>query len=218
MTTMALDEVHIRHLEELRALPAEIDSTGLRLGGTYVMFFAENDLMAEHACRLVADRSAARVLEVGLGLGVFAEQLATHHPGSYLAVEPHPGVVELVAPRVSAAMPCPVTVLVQPWQALDLPPASIDAIMYDTWPPEGHADADFAAFIEQVALPALRPGGRFSFFHSGAELPLTRARVLDRNFLKWSAAPFRLPQTKLPAAWTKPSADFLVPIAVKGDD
>jgi hypothetical protein len=218
MTTMALDEVHVRHLDNLRALPAEIDDTGLRLGHTYVMFFAEDGLMAEHARRLIGDRTAARVLEVGLGLGVFAEQLATHRPGGYLASDPHHRVVDLVAPRVRAALTCPVTVWVQPWQVLDLPGASVDAIMYDTWPPEGHADADFAAFVERVALPALRPGGRFSFFHSGTELPRTRTQVLDRHFPEWSATPYRLPEAKLPAAWTKPSADFLVPIAVKGDD
>jgi spermidine synthase len=182
------------------------------------MFFAENDLMAEHARRLVAARTAVRVLEVGLGLGVFAEQLATHHPGGYLAVEPHPGVVDLVAPGVRAALTCPVTVLVQPWQVLGLPPASVDAIMYDTWPPEGHADTDFAVFVERVAVPALRPGGRFSFFHSGTELPRPRVQVLDRHFPSWSATPYRLPQAKLPTAWTKPSSDFLVPIAVKGDE
>ncbi|WP_433724583.1 class I SAM-dependent methyltransferase [Actinoplanes sp. CA-051413] len=181
------------------------------------MFFAESGLMAEHARHLIADRASARVLEVGLGLGVFAEQLAPYQPGAYVAVEPHAGVVRLVAPRIRSALRCEVAVLVQPWQSLELPASSVDAIMYDTWPPEGHADADFTRFVERVAAPMLRPGGRFSFFHSGTRLPEARARTLDQHFPGWVAHPHRLPPDALPAAWAKPTADFLVPIAVKGN-
>jgi spermidine synthase len=217
MTTV-LDDVHVRHLEQLRSRTPAIDRQGLRLGDTYVMFFAEAELMAEHARRLVADHAEPQVLEVGLGLGVFAEQLGAHRIGSYRAVEPHPGVVELVAPRVRSALRCEVTFEAQPWQSVALPPASVDAIMYDTWPPDGHADADFARFVEHVAVPALRPGGRFSFFHSGRHLPAARTYVLDKHFPGWQAAPYRIPPAHLPAAWSKPSADFLVPIAMKGDD
>ncbi|WP_409074177.1 class I SAM-dependent methyltransferase [Micromonospora chalcea] len=216
MTTTSLDQAHLRHLDDLRTRSAVIDSQGLRLGDTYVMFFAEDDLMAEHARRLTAGREGARVLEVGLGLGVFAEQLAACEPGAYLAVEPHPGVVDLVAPRVRSALSCPVTVLTQPWQLLDLPPKSADAIMYDTWPPEGHADPDFAAFVERVAVPVLRPGGRFSFFQSGTRLSPARVEVLDRHFPGWTVSPYRLPAARLPGAWTKPSNEFLVPIAEVG--
>jgi SAM-dependent methyltransferase len=217
VTVIPLDDVHVRHLAELRARPAVIDGEGLRLGHTYVMFFAESGLMAEHARRLTAGRSAARVLEVGLGLGVFAEQLSPYQPGAYLAVEPHPDVVDLVAPRVRSALSCEVAMLVRPWQSLDLPTSSFDAIMYDTWPPEECADADFATFVERVAAPVLRPGGRFSFFHSGTQLPDTRARVLDVHFPGWVTHSYRMPPEALPAAWAKPTADFLVPIAVKGD-
>ena len=217
MASMALDDAHVRHLDDLRARPAVVDDDGLRLGDTYAMFFAEADLMAEHARRLVGHRPSARVLEVGLGLGVFAAQVAAHRPGAYLVVEPHPGVVDLIAAKVKSMLACPVTVLAQPWQSLDLPPASVDAIMYDTWPPEGHADPDFAAFVERVAVPVLRPGGRFSFFHSGTELSPTRVRVLDRHFPGWTASSYRLPRHRLPASWTKPTTDFLVPVARKGE-
>jgi hypothetical protein len=216
MIAVGLDDTHVRHLDGLSALPPSIDGQGLRLGDTYVMFFAEARLMAEHARLLTGDRPGARVLEVGLGLGVFAEQLAAFHPGDYAAVEPHAGVADLVAPRVRASLSCPVTVLVQPWQTLDLAAGSVDAIMYDTWPPAGHADEDFATFVEYVALPALRPGGRFSFFHCGTSVPAARAAVLDRHFPGWSAVDYRLPADEVPTAWTKPSNDFVVPVAQKG--
>jgi spermidine synthase len=213
---VALDDVHVRHLDELRARPAVIDDEGLRLGDTYVMFHAEGALMAEHARRLVGDRPSADVLEVGLGLGVFAAQLHAFGPRSYVGVEPHHSVADLVTPKVRAALSCPVHVLVEPWQSLTITPDSVDAIMYDTWPPEGHADADFAAFVANVAIPALRPGGRFSFFHSGTALPAARAAVLDQHFSSWSATGYILPPDRTPTAWTKPTRDFLIPVAEKG--
>ena len=173
-------------------------------------------LSSSQIYRLVGDRPSADVLEVGLGLGVFAAQLSAFGPRSYVAVEPHDEVAHLVTPTVRSVLTCPVTVLVQPWQVVDLVPGSVDAIMYDTWPPEGHADADFAAFVEHVAVPALRPGGRFSFFHSGTALPAQRAAVLDRHFSRWTATGYFLPPHQVPAAWTKPTRDFLVPVAEKG--
>ncbi|MEV0431281.1 methyltransferase domain-containing protein [Micromonospora sp. NPDC050495] len=211
-----LDEVHLRHLRELCARRVMIDDEGLRLGDTYVMFFAESALMAEHAAALLGGQHEAHVLEIGLGLGVFAQQIAPLRPARYTAVEPHPAVVDLVAPRVREHLPCPVVVVVEPWQVLDLEPESIDAIMYDTWPPDGQADADFASFVERVAIRVLRPGGRFSFFHSGTQLPKSRADVLDRFFADWSVMKVTIPANRLPSGWTKPTGDFLVPCARKG--
>ena len=216
MTARTLGALHRAHLDGLRAHPPVIDAQGLRLGDTYIMFRAEAELMSRHAEQLIGGRPGADVLEVGLGLGVFAEQLAAFAPGSYHVVEPHPGIVDVVAPRVRSAMACPVTVSQQPWQLLDLPPGSLDAIMYDTWPPDGYADQDFAAFVEHVALPALRPCGRLSFFHSGTEMSPARAEVLDHFFARWATIPYQLPADQVPTAWSKPTNHFLVPVAEKG--
>lgn len=65
---MTLSQVHHHHLAELRSLPAVLDSEGLRIGDQYVMFFAEAELMREHATHLLAGSPQADVLEVGLGL------------------------------------------------------------------------------------------------------------------------------------------------------
>lgn len=86
------------------------------------------------------------MLEIGLGLGVFAEALVDLDVRSYTAIEPHPDVMKLAQCRVLDHWDVPVLVYEQPWQLVDLPAESFDAIMLDTWPPDGAADHDFAAF------------------------------------------------------------------------
>ncbi|WP_431728323.1 class I SAM-dependent methyltransferase [Verrucosispora sp. TAA-831] len=214
MRPPALSDVHRRHIARLRAQPATVDAEGLRIGAQYVMFFAEADLMREHALLLTRGCSRPRVLEVGLGLGVFATQLG--RVDSYTAIEPHPGVALLAHDRVLDHFAAPVRVHAEPWQLVSLPAGAFDAIMYDTWPPDGHADADFAQFVAQVAIPCLRPGGRLSFFHSGTSISPARRQVLDRHFAEWTTHPYTMPAEQTPPHWTKPTRDFLIPIATKG--
>jgi spermidine synthase len=215
MRTVPLSTQHKRHLATLRSQPAVIDEEGLRIGGQYVMFFAEADLMLQHVHHLTAGTTNPDVLEVGLGLGVFAEQLVATPIASYTAVEPHEDVVRLTQERILHKLRRP-AVITEPWQLVTLPAVAYDAIMYDTWPPDGQADADFAAFVEQVAKRCLRPGGRFSFFHSGTVLSDIRREVLDRHFSTWSAYSYSMPAELTPTHWTKPTRDFLIPVATKG--
>lgn len=216
MRTVTLSDAHVRHVSALRGLPPTVDAEGLRIGRQFVMFFAEAELMRQHATRLTDGIAGANVVEVGLGLGVFAEQLRDQSIGSYTAIEPHPGVASLARQRVLDTFPAPAQVYTEPWQLVPLQAGTFDAIMYDTWPPDGHADTDFAAFVAHVAIPTLRPGGRFSFFHSGNAISATRRDVLDRHFAEWTAHPYTMPAAHVPPNWTKPTRDFLIPIATKG--
>lgn len=208
--------VHQRHIDRLRGLPVTIDDQGLRLGPQYVMFFAEDELMRIHAEALLAGLPDAHVLEVGLGLGVFADQAARFRIASYTAIEAHPDVVTLTQASVLDRLDVPVTVHTRPWQLTPLQRSAFDAIMYDTWPPDGLADEDFARFVEHVALPCLRPGGRFTFFNSGTCISRRRAEVLDAAFPGWTALRYTLPADRVPRGWTKPTRQFLVPVAAKG--
>ncbi|GAB2814277.1 hypothetical protein GCM10022221_10140 [Actinocorallia aurea] len=208
-------ETHHAHIKHLRSLDVRVDDEGMLLGGTYVMFFAEADLMGLHADALLSGVRDADVLEVGLGLGIFAEQMAKHRPASYTAIEPHPEVAAMTWQRALQGVAARVAVLRRPWQLTECAPSAYDAIMYDTWPPDGHADADFASFVEHVAVQALRPGGRFSFFSSGPRLAPERERVLDRFFTSWSQTSYEMSSRLVPRGWTKPTAQFVVPVAIR---
>lgn len=214
--TNTLSEVHRRHLATLSGLPAILDAEGLRIGAQYTMFFAEAELMRHHASHLLDGVHEPEVLEIGLGLGVFAEQAARLGVGSYTAIEAHPEVARLAQRRILPLFTGRAILITEAWQLVDLPADAFDAIMYDTWPPDGHADNDFAVFVEHVAIPCLRPGGRFSFFSSGSQLSPARASALERHFEKLTVYRYSLPVERTPRHWSKPSRDFLIPVATKG--
>jgi hypothetical protein len=87
--------------------------------------------------------------------------------------------------------------------------------MYDTWPPEGHADDDFASFVDMVVHRCLRPGGRFSFFQSGRDITEARRAVMDAQFTRWSNRPYVFRPDEVPVEWTKETTDFVIPVAVR---
>lgn len=208
-------DTHEQHWTWLCSQPATVDDEGLRIGNTYTMFTAEDELMALHASSLTANRCDLDVLEVGLGLGVFAKQLAGERIRSYTAIEPHPGVVALTRERVLDRLGFPTTVLPLPWQHAHLDDDSFDVIMFDTWPPPGYADKDFSDFVTDVAIRVLRPEGRFGFFTSGCNISESRIQVLDRHFFSWNATPYQFPNRIVPQNWSKPTTDFLVITAQK---
>ena len=203
------------HIEHLRSQSVTVDDEGLLIGDQYVMFFAEADLMRLHVQGLLRGRTDLDVLEVGLGLGVFAEQVIVHGFRSYTAVEPHVGVAAIAQHDLLREHAGRTRIITDPWQLATYPPESFDAIMYDTWPPDGFADADFAQFVESVALPALRSGGRFSFFVSGHELNSNRRAVLEKNFSSCEFTSYEMPAKDTPKRWTKPTRHFVIPIACK---
>ena len=216
MSEHNFSEVHANHIEHLRRRSVTVDDEGLLIGDQYVMFFAEADLMRLHVQGLLRGRTDLDVLEVGLGLGVFAEQLIVHGFRSYTAVEPHADVVSIAQQSLLREHTERTKIIADPWQLATYPPESFDAIMYDTWPPDGCADADFAQFVESVALPALRRGGRFSFFVSGCELSGSRRSVLEKNFSSYELTRYEMPAKETPKHWTKPTRHFIIPIASKG--
>jgi spermidine synthase len=203
---------HREHWRWLCTQPVTVNAQGMRLGDTYTMFFAEADLMARHAAALIAGRSGVDVLEIGLGLGFFAQQLPPDRVASYTAVEVHPGVAAHTGHRVLDHLPFPWELVTAAWQYAGLEGGRWDVIMFDTWPPPGRADADFTRFT-RLAARLLRPGGHFGFFASGTTLAPARADALDAHFTTWHAEPYRMPAHLVPEGWTKPTTDFLITTA-----
>jgi SAM-dependent methyltransferase len=210
-----LDPEHSAHISDLRTRAVTIDDVGMRLGGNYIMFFAEAELMREHARRVTDGTPGADVLEIGLGLGVFAEQLSSLAVRSYTVVEPLREVVDHTWERVVVPLRLPSTLHLEPWQTARLPADAFDAVMYDSLPPEGQDDRDFTTFVEQVAMKVLRPGGRLTFFSPGPRIEPARIAVLDALFAGWSAEPFTLSTAAVPDGWTLGTNEFRIPVAVK---
>ena len=52
-------------------------------------------------------------------------------------------------------------------------------------------------------------------FIAGDEISAARRDVLDRCFAEWTAYPYTMPAALVPPHWTKPTRDFLIPIATQ---
>ena len=211
-----LDALHARHIANLRRMTVSIDEVGMLLGGRYIMFFAEVGLMSRHARLVTEGICSPDVLEIGLGLGIFAEQLSREDLGSYTVVEPSREVISKTWDRVVAALGVPTELREEAWQSARFEPETYDSIMYDTVPPEGQADRDFGIFVEEVALRVLRPGGRLTFFSPGKQVSPARADILNAAFDSWTADSYSIPPEVVPPGWTLGTRDFRVPVAVKG--
>jgi hypothetical protein len=206
-----LGPVHARHIEELRARQVAVIDETLFIGNQPTMFLAERGLMRRHAQKLLEGFDAPVVLDVGTGLGVFAECALEHPIRAYVGIEPQRLVAARAMQSVLARAPCCVTMHAEPWQSVHIPCDTVDAIMLDTWPPDGYADADFENFVRGVALRVLRDDGRLSFFCSGDRVPSSRLAVLHAYFVDICAEPFVL--SERPRHWVKPTLRFVVPVA-----
>ncbi len=133
--------------------------------------------LREQACRGLH----GEVLELGFGSG----RNVPHYPRSVsriLAVEPSLGARELAAGRI-ATSPVPVEFVGLDGARVDLPDASVDAVLV-TWTLCTIPDVD-AAVAEMYRV--LRPGGRVHFAEHGESPRPSTARWQKRIEPVWSA-------------------------------
>ena len=157
-----------------RDCPAVIEPDGrtLRLLGHPVMERWEEPYMAvlaEIAATRATQGGAARVLEVGFGLGLSAGYVSRHAPREHVVIECNRAVADL-ARRFAATSPHPVSVLEGFWEDVvpTLPDGGFDGILFDTYPlSDDEVDSIFHPFVPH-AHRLLRPGGVFTYYSDEA--------------------------------------------------
>lgn len=202
-----ITERHERYFRRTAQASVGLDQHGLLIDGEYVMFYAERELMRRHAKKLVAPR-VTDLLEVGFGLGVFAQEANLLAPRSYACVELHPAVAAY-ASHMLRPFSHPCVVLDGAWQeALAEHPATYSSVMLDDLSPEGYEADDFVNFVVEVIPTVLCPGGTFSFFCCGA-LDDRRSSALESVFDEVSVERCSLAD-KLPSEWPMSTDWFLI--------
>jgi spermidine synthase len=160
--------------------------------------------MADEACHNAGD-----VLEVGFGMGISAGCIQRHQPRSHTIVECHPQVLQRL--RAWATDKPNVVIVEGMWQDVVHTLGQYDGILWDTF---GGVDSFsnrklFPPFFEFVKA-ALRPGGRFTFFHPMPEPTATWNYGLEG--VEWESIPVSPPpneyfnfQTYCLPVWVQPS-------------
>jgi len=207
-------KVHREFMAGLCQMECTVDQSGLRIGSKYVMYFGERELMRRHAELLLESNREKEVLEVGYGLGIFAQEALGLGAKSHTIIEVHPALVEMAMKwREGLDDPGRVKIINSSWQESFGLLGSYDAIMYDGSSPPGYGNYDFKSFVEVFCVSKLRSGGLFSFWSHGNALNPCRERLLNAQFQTVDKHPFRM--EPVPAAWGRETSDFTVAVARK---
>lgn len=139
----------------------------VRVGDAPIMYAWERPLMDAYAAALC--RPDRDLLEIGFGMGIFAEAAARRGVKSHTIVEPHPEILPR-AHEFAARCGDSVRVVADYWQRCQLELATYDAIFYDSWSPAETRLDDLGAFFTLAAVRLLRSDGLLAFWVPGATL------------------------------------------------
>lgn len=153
---------HIQHWAWLRTAPVSLDDGVLTIGDQPSMFEFERPYMRELSRTLLGTaRDGARVLDIGVGAGVFMSEVLQLRPAWYIGLELNSELVSrarLLAQREKKST-TQIALFDLPWQRyLSTVGAPSDAILLDTFPPPGFGEHDFENFVAQLPRLLLTDG------------------------------------------------------------
>jgi cyclopropane fatty-acyl-phospholipid synthase-like methyltransferase len=143
------------------AAPVSWSEEVVKVGDAPITYAWERPLMEAYADLLCApDRD---LLEIGFGMGLFAEAAAARGIRSHTIVEPHPEILPR-AHAFAARSGGRVRVVADYWQRCQDELGSFDAIFYDSWSPVETRLDDLDAFFSRAATRLLRGSGQLAFW------------------------------------------------------
>jgi guanidinoacetate N-methyltransferase len=147
--------------------PATYDAHNLKISQYHVMADWERPYMERLAA--IAASKGGTVLEVGYGMGIAASALQAHNIDSHVVIECHPDVIArcVVAHRSALAVGS-MHLMTGYWQDVTplLAAASIDGILFDTYPISTEELGVTQMFFFEEAYRLLKPGGVLTYFSS----------------------------------------------------
>lgn len=191
-----------------------IDETGLKVGSKYIMYRAEEGLMQFTAKFLLNNKNNLDVLEIGYGLGIFAEAVQDIGFKTYTTVEIHPELIQKAKHwKDTVNNDQKIKIVEDAWQNSLDSFSKYDCIMYDSCPPPGYDEKDFDNIINVICKFFLKKGGRFSFFCSGVEIKRSRLELINSYFDNIKVMKYTLEKELL--IGTVKTKYFMVPICTK---
>jgi hypothetical protein len=112
-----------------------------------------------------------RVLDIGVGASIFMTEVLKLGPACYVGLEVNRALVQHAHSLVESVR-CPhtdVTLVGLPWQRYAMgAPSLSDAVLLDTYPPDGFGEHDFEHFVAKLPL-LLAPNGSLGFIRIGGK-------------------------------------------------
>ena len=155
---------------------------GLYIGKIRIMTFDQNEIMNKYAEILAQNRKNLQVLEVGYGIGEFANAIEKYDIKKHIIVECHPQICDLARQKF-ADNDC-VEVWYGFWQSY-IPAIKFDSIFYDTTVLDEDAVDSLISFLGW-AQAYLTKDGRMSFWYCGAKIDGRLMEYLETNDIKYN--------------------------------
>jgi len=179
----SITDKHRVHWERLKDSIVTVRDGCLFFDDSPVMFESEFQILEKYASLLLASKKNARVLDVGFGMGIFASTLNSFNISGYVGIELNTLACQRGKKVLSGMNFCNDAMLLNAsWQEVVLNIGEFDAILYDTWPPNGYEDNDFRMFVECCKHGLLKENGRFGYVSIGAEFSMYRVKILLEQF------------------------------------
>lgn len=137
------------------------DADGLLVGGLQVMQHWEQPLMKRLA--QYATRNRGRVLEVGFGMGISAQEIMTCGCNEYVVIEAHPEIAKH-ARAWGERQSVRVTVIEDFWQNVVRDIGRFDGILFDTYPINDDPRSNNYHRFLPVAHNLLTPNGGITYY------------------------------------------------------
>jgi hypothetical protein len=191
---------HLSHWNFLSSAKTKVQQGCLMFDDRPVMFEVEEGLITSTLANLFLHNvSISKVLDVGVGLGVFLRSILKCPIKEYSACEINFDSLTYAKELFTASqLPIQGNFYCCPWQSIVLELDSFDFIMYDTWPPDGYGNKDLGIFLKCCKKNLLVPNGSLGTIWIGDEPDFGRIELLNQYFftvrkysqLMTSAPPF----------------------------
>jgi len=158
-------------------------SDKMMVGKHAIMWQWESPLMEKYANILASQNGD--LLEIGFGMGIFANCIQNYNIKSHTIIEPHPNIFSMAEKFKEKHIDKDIILINDFWQNAIDKLAQYDAIFFDSWSGEDELDNDVFTFFKIAANKLLKPNGKLAFWYYNSSLSVNYQIELLKYFEKF---------------------------------
>lgn len=152
---------------------------GIYIGEERIMTYGQEEVMNFYAEIVINKKNNPRILEVGFGAGIFAQQVEKYNVSEHIIIECHPRICENAIKLFENK--ANVKIIQAFWQEINASIGKFDGIFYDVSVIGGNAVEELLEFINYAFHYLLNEGGVFTFWYCSKTINYKILETLKKN-------------------------------------